>query len=204
MNKNTVTTRVIVIRKNLFKESSLIVTGFAPELGKINMIFKGATKNKSNKLPVIDLFRELELDINPDLHNLQSIYNASLLNTYDSIANYYENFTIACKICSFLFFNIHPEVSSPLVYKATLKAFNSLTTGQTIVPWLSLVKLIYLRENGFLPEIPKDDTGRKKLFDDIISAILTEHTMPLLDLSYWKELSKWIDSISNYHNLRTQ
>ena len=40
MNINTVTTKVIVIKKNLFKESSFIVTGFAPELGKINVIFK--------------------------------------------------------------------------------------------------------------------------------------------------------------------
>ena len=204
MDKKFTTTNIIVIRKNLFKESSFLVTGFSPALGKIDIIVKGARSLKSKKLPVIDLFRVLEIEVNKNLHKLQAVYNASLINSYDEIANCYQNFTKACNICNFIYFNIHPEVSCPLTYQAIVNVFEILAENKKFsLPLDTLVILMFLYENGFLPEIPDDNTGRKKLFDNIILALLKKYEFPDLPQDYWRELANWINSICSFHNIRT-
>ncbi len=69
------TTPAILLRKTRFSETSLIVTWFTRDLGKIKTVVKGALRPKSRFTGVLDLFFDCEISIarsaKSDLHTLR-------------------------------------------------------------------------------------------------------------------------------------
>jgi recombinational DNA repair protein (RecF pathway) len=58
----TVATTIIVLKKIPYQESSLIVSSISAEYGKVDFIVKGARRITKKKQPIVDLFRELNIE----------------------------------------------------------------------------------------------------------------------------------------------
>jgi len=204
MNNDFITSNCIILKKMPYKESSLIVSALSPEFGKIDFLIKGALKFKNKSLPVIDLFRVIEVKIkNIHKKSLHSIYSASLITAFDDIPLSMDNYNHACDISQFLLYNSHPYVPVPKTFIASLSAFDSLSRIKNDpTPWVMLVKLVFLYENGFLPEMPDDDSGRMKLLQTLLRTPLKGAVFPQLTISYIANLNNWLNSICKIHDLR--
>ena len=200
----TISTEIIIIRKFPYNETSLIAAGLTPEFGKITLLIKGAFRKNNSTMPVIDLFRVLEVQFKKNLQkDLYPVYSASLLRNYDNIASSLKNYNEACSICSFIFSNTHPFISVPGTFKSVCKAFESLSEAEdSSVPWYMLVKLAFLYENGFLPEIEQDASGRLELLNAMLLASTGFRPLPDVDDNYMKAFHGWIDNVCRYHDLK--
>ncbi|OGV58726.1 MAG: DNA repair protein RecO [Lentisphaerae bacterium GWF2_50_93] len=198
-----ISTPVLVLRKTPYSETSIIAATLSPEHGRIDFMIKGAKQISRKKFPQVDLFRELEVSFKHRDTGLNSIHDVELLHSYDSIANFPQNFLKGCAIGTFILRNSQSMIPSPEVYSALKTAFSALGRSKTEVPWTELVKLVYLDEHGFLPEAmnfsmdPKKMEAMKNLIDSIISGT----PLPDYPQKTWLTLSEWIDKLCKYHEL---
>ena len=200
----SINSEIVIIRKFPYKDSSMIAVGLTPELGKISLLIKGAFRKNKTNLPVIDLFRVLEVSLKKNCQkDLHLIYSASLLKIFDNIALSMNNYQEACSICSFIFNNSQPYVSAVGTYKAIIRAFGDLSEKRNFtISWYLLVKLAFLYDNGFLPEIENDDSGRQEFLHSMLLASTGFNSMPDINPEYLKIFSDWIDNLCRYHDLQ--
>ena len=71
------TTPAILLRKTRFSETSLIVTWFTRDLGRLKTVVKGALRPKSRFAGALDLFFDCEISIarsaKSELHTLREV-----------------------------------------------------------------------------------------------------------------------------------
>ena len=195
-------TNLIVLRKTQYRESSIIVTGLTPEHGRLDVIVKGAKKLSSKNFPAVDLFREINIEVNHKKSGLYSIYSADLVSNHDNIASFHNNYLQACDICSFTLRNSQPDIPSPVLYNALKNIFETLADSETIIPYTALIKLVYLDEHGLLPEVPENDQTKKELLSQLLKVGKEKAQIPEISEKYWKVLETWIDSLCHFHELR--
>ena len=186
-------TNLIVLRKTQYRESSIIVAGLAPELGRMDVVVKGAKKLTKKSFPSVDLFREISIEISNRKNSLHSVYSADLISNNDNIASFHSNYLIACDISKFILRSSHPELASPMLYKALKNIFHTLSIDKCEPYYLSLIKLIFLHEHGILPQFSESEKEQKNLLSQLLNHALGNGELPELDDKYWKELDKWID-----------
>lgn len=191
--------RLIVLRKTDFEESSLIVSGLTEAHGKIDILFKSAKKIVKGKVKPVDIFRELKVRIRiNEISKLQTVYDAELLSSFDGIANYPDNYLKAVNLSSFLTKNLHPGMESHEVYQAFKHSLEILSSeGSSLIPWTDLVKLVYIKENGLLPET--DSERKLAAMLAVIDATKGIIPMPEKDADSWNRISIWIKNLCNYH-----
>lgn len=180
------------------------MSGLSPDYGRIDFLIKGARKLGKKNFPVVDLFREIQLEFDHRKDGLQSVYSAELVSQFDNIALNSDNFIAACKLCSFIVYNSRPMMESKELYCALKNCFQGLSGEHQDVPWCSLVKLIYIYENGFLPDIgphSNHSESEQELLAKLLEAAVGRVFPPLLSKDYWQKLSLWIDELCRYHNL---
>lgn len=194
-------TNLIVLRKTPYRETSLVVAGITPEMGRLDMLVKGAKKLSAKSFPAVDLFREIDVEINPQNQGLHSVYSADLITNFDNIASVHKNYLAACDIAAFVLRNSKPDVPSPEVYKAVKNIFSKMAKKEMIIPTVALIKLVYLDEHGLLPEIPDGDFDKTKLQERLIGLALGKNGIPEINQAYWQELSDWIDALCHFHEL---
>lgn len=194
-------TNLIVLRKTQYRETSLIIAGITPDSGRIDILVKGAKKISAKNFPAVDLFREVNVEVNLQKHNLHSVYSADLIANHDNIASFHQNYLAACDIANFVLRNSQPDVPTPKLYTSVKHIFNSLAEKKTTVPYPALIKLVYMDEQGLLPETPDNDPEKAKLLSRLIEAAMGKNTVPEIDLDYWEKLTFWIDSLCRFHEL---
>ncbi|UKI33313.1 MAG: recombination protein O N-terminal domain-containing protein [Lentisphaeria bacterium] len=57
-----VSTQLIVLSKQSYRESSLLLAGLSPDCGRLSLVANGAQKLSAKNFPAVDLFRELEVE----------------------------------------------------------------------------------------------------------------------------------------------
>ena len=82
-----VSTQLIVLSKQPYKENALLLGGLSPDYGRVSLVANGAQKLSAKDFPAADLFRELEVEFddsgNSDLHTAKKL---ELLFNFDRIA----------------------------------------------------------------------------------------------------------------------
>lgn len=197
-------TKLLVLRKIPYKESSLIISGLSPDFGKLDFMVKGAKKMSRKCFPVVDLFREIQLEFNYRKDGLQTVYSVDLVSQFDAIALNPDNFIAACKLCSFISHNSRPMMEAHELYAALKNCFQGLSGEHQNIPWCALVKLIYIYENGLLPDIgphSNHSESEQELLAKLIEAAAGRIFPPLLGKDYWNQLAFWIEDLCRYHNL---
>lgn len=194
-------TNLIVLRKTQYRETSLIVAGVAPDLGRLDMVVRGAKKLSSKSFPAVDLFREINVDINPQKKNLHSVYSADLLVNNDNISSFHQNYLAACEIARFVLRNSQTDIPSPELYQALKHIYGIMAEREMEVPYPALIKLTYLDEHGLLPEQSAEDSQKGELLLQLLAFASGEGEKPEINKAYWEKLSNWIDSLCRFHEL---
>lgn len=195
-------TDLLVLRKTQYGETSLIIGGLSAEFGRLDIVVKGAKKLSSKSFPAVDLFREVNVEIQPNKQGLYSVYSADLISNHDNIVLFHKNYLEACEICSFALRNSQPDVPSPELYDAVKNAFLILMQEEAKIPYHILVKLVYLDEHGLLPELPDNNQEKAKLLEQLLNAGRGKGELPLINLEYWDQFSNWIDTLCRFNELR--
>ena len=198
-----ISTAVLVLRKTPYSESSIIAATLSPEHGRIDFVIRGAKRISRKKTPQVDLFRELHAEFRMKNSGLQNLYTCELLNFYDGIAAFPDNYLAACEIGTFILRNSQPMIPCPEVYSAIKNAFGMLSRSRTDIPWAELVKLVFLDEHGFLPE-DMDASGDSKKIEamrNLVNSIVSGKPLPEFPPKTWRKIADWIDGLSRYHGL---
>ncbi len=198
-----ISTPVLVLRKTPYSESSIIAATLSPDHGRLDFVIRGAKKISGKKMPQVDLFRELHVEFRMKNSGLQNLYSSELLNFYDGIASFPDNYLKACEIGTFILRNSHPMIPCPEVYFAMKNAFDALSKSSADIPWAELVKLVFLDEHGFLPEdlSVAGDSRKAEVMEKLINSIVSGNTLPDFPTNTWRKIADWIDELCRYHEL---
>ena len=69
-----VTSQLIVLSKTPYRESSLLLNGVSPDMGRQSVLLHGGAKNAAGATPAADLYRELEIKFNDEIKS--TLYTA--------------------------------------------------------------------------------------------------------------------------------
>lgn len=121
------TTAAILLRKTRFSDTSLIVTWFTKDLGKIKTIAKGALRPKSRFAGTLDLFFDCEISIarstRSELHTLRE---AMLNDPREGLRREYRSVALASYFVELIEITTEPEHPAPELYDLLLRAFAHL------------------------------------------------------------------------------
>ena len=151
----------LVLRHTPFQESSIVISGITPDLGRLNFIVKGARRTGKKSFPQIGLFRELEVEfrIPDDRNSLMTLSRMDLLTEFDHLALHTENYIAACEFARFLLTNVKPMLAAEQSYAALKTMLRAFCASDRPEPWLTLARLSFLNEAGLLPEPEGEAVG---------------------------------------------
>ena len=124
MSVEITSTPLIVLSKSPFRESSLIVAGISPDYGKLQIVCNGALKVTGSNFPVVDLFRELNVEFTESKSNLKNVRDVELLSAFDKLADIPVNYRLAGKMGAFLLANIKEDLPLPYTYDSFRSVFD--------------------------------------------------------------------------------
>ena len=205
---SNVSTDLLVLRKTPYKETSLIINTLSRDYGRLDFIVQGGKRVSKKSFPVIDLFREIHAEFKMNESGFNKLYSKELVANHDAIVNYPDNYLAACEITKFLSANTQPHLAVPMLYTAAKNSLAQLSVCKQAVPWAAIVKLVYLFEQGLLPELlggegsRESEESKRELLDRIICFALGKLDVPEINLNYWRILGEWVDSLCSYHGLR--
>ncbi len=191
----------LVLRHTPFQESSLVISGMTPDLGRLNFIVKGARRTGKKRFPQIGLFRELGIEFRmpDDQNSLLTLSHIEPLRDFDRLALHTENYIAACDYARFLLANVKPMLPSGQTYAALITMLHALCGSERPEPWLTLAQLTFLNEAGLLPE--PEGEREASLLNELLSAALGEKELPDLSEEYILKLSGWAKRLLRHHGL---
>ena len=203
---NLYKTKIIVLKKAKFQESSLLINSISPELGRLDFVIKGALRIDKKKSPIVDLFRELEIEFKESKNNLHNPSSVDLIHEYDKVELYPKTLFEIGHISKFILKNIHIHVECHRVYNS-LKTYLALCCkNESKIYSATLLKLVFLSENGFLPEILSKTDIEDKKQHQIINTLLSysegkSEYIPNYPEDYWKKFNVWINNLCQFNEL---
>ncbi len=191
----------LVLRHTPFQESSLVISGITPDLGRLNFIVKGARRTGKKSFPQIGLFRELEVEfrIPDDRNSLMTLSRMDLLTEFDHLVLHTENYIAACEFARFLLTNVKPMLAAEQSYAALKTMLRAFCASDRTEPWLTLARLAFLNEAGLLPE--PEGEREAVLLSALLSAAQGTGEMPELSEEYLLKLSGWVKRLLRHHGL---
>ena len=121
------TSRAILLRRTRYSESSLILTWFCDQGGKIKTIAKGALRPKSTFYGKIDLFYLCEIVLRPshrsELHTLTEV---TPLETFGQVRTRYLNTLAAAYFAELIEQITEPEHEERMIFDLLLRAYRYL------------------------------------------------------------------------------
>lgn len=194
-------TDYIILRKILFQESSLVVSGLSPDYGRLDFLLKGARGSGSKKFPYAGLFRELVIEFRENSSDSGLFYLRSHepKNNFDAIANHPELYIKLCEYIQFLLKHTRPMLELPLTYEALATLLRRLSGNSGSEFQLAAAELVFLRESGLVPDVPDGDSGRGAALEKILNYAL-DPQLPEPDFSpeYISRLIQWVRSLRRY------
>ena len=121
------TTEAILLRKTRFSETSLIVSWFTRDYGRLKTAVKGALRPKSRFAGVLDLFFDCEITIarsaKSDLHTLRE---ADLRDARAGLRTDHRRVALAAYFVELIELTTEPEHPAPELHDLIRRAFNFL------------------------------------------------------------------------------
>lgn len=192
----------LVLRHTPFQESSLVVSGITPDLGKLNFLVKGARRTGKKSFPKIGLFRELEIEFRMPGEDcsLLTMHRMELLREFDRLALHTGNYLAACDHAAFLLGALGPMLGAEQSYTSMKVLLEHLCDSEEPEPWLTLARLAFLSEAGLLPE--PEGEREAALLDRLLAAAQGTAEMPELSAEYINKLAGWVKRLLRHHGLR--
>jgi len=165
-------TEAIVLRAQPVTETSLLVTWFSREFGKLKTLAKGARRPKSPMRGKIDLFYEDEIVFlrsrRSDLHLLHDCF---LENPHRKLRESVAGLTAASYACELVDVVTEVEDRHASIYVLLTQVLEMLEKSAGVVPLLWF-ELQVLAEAGWRPEF-SGETGTGKVLRSVAAASAT-------------------------------
>jgi recombinational DNA repair protein (RecF pathway) len=194
-----ISTEMIVLTKQPYRETSLLLNGFSPDFGRTSLVAQGAMKLSNKSFPEADLFRELSVEFNEDKPgDLFTVRRMELIASYDAVADVPNHYKMAVRIGGFLLRNAAPGVPMPYTYDTLRSVLIQLSGGTVEAPWdltqcSVVLKAAFLYENGMLPEV--EDPRRNEFLEELVAAGIENSPLPECRPEYWNALNNWLSSL---------
>ncbi|MBR0458822.1 MAG: recombination protein O N-terminal domain-containing protein [Victivallales bacterium] len=147
----TASSDFLVLRKLLYGENALIVSGLSPEFGTLAFLVRGAAGGPHRSFPELDLFRLLHVEFVLGKGELHRVTSASLLEDFGALANSLPAYNAACWIANLSLRNVMPMLPHPHFSNAVEVALRRLAHGGVCTDAvLTGVCLAFLFEEGWL------------------------------------------------------
>ena len=197
-------TDCVILSKQPYQESALLVRAFSPDCGRMDLIAHGARKVTETQFPVIDLFQMLSIEYKEsEKSSLGNLSHAEIRQDFSAIGDHPKHMLFAGRIAQFLLDNTQPEMPMPLTFDTLVNVFSHLADGGpeawTMVQAAVLFKAAFLYENGLLPEIEGE---QGEFLEQLIDAGINNEPLPPCNPGYWTSLNRWLDSLMEYHQLK--
>ncbi len=147
-------TRGFIIKRKVYRDTSLLLTVYTCDFGKIEGIVKGVRRMEDYGRydGIIDLFSNYEVVFYPRKSSLALFVQFYLMESYWDIINEYPNFSMVCSGIELLDYITQP-------YEANLQVYNLLTfflnefssNKRDVIFYAFIIKL--LKFSGFNPQI---------------------------------------------------
>lgn len=189
------------MRKKPYSESSLLVRGISPQIGRLDFLVKGGRAIGGKKYPLLDIFRVYLVQFRKNPRGgLQTWREADLLNDFGAVAGKRDTYHASCWLASFALDNIPDDHSCERFYQALTAAFarmaasaggnSEIKTDLELINAAAVVGclFVFLRENGLLPEkldLPKHSVLPSQLIEMAEAGF---NDPPSLEYSQWIEL----------------
>ena len=206
MSVEITSTPLIVLSKSPFRESSLIVAGISPDYGKLQIVCNGALKVTGSNFPVVDLFRELNVEFTESKSNLKNVRDVELLSAFDKLADIPVNYRLAGKMGAFLLANIKEDLPLPYTYDSFRSVLAHLSCEMPPeVRWTPMqcavvLKTAFLCESGLLPQ--SQDERSSAFLENVVAAGIDNSDLPRCPQNYWAQLNDWLGTLMDIHGLR--
>lgn len=204
MNRRIRETNAIVLRKVPYSDTSLVLNCLTPKFGRLDIIAKGARRIEKKRHPLFDLFNELSFFfIESHSGALHNIKNPEIIQSNLDIANIPENLKFALDSARFIITNTHFNMHTDRLYNSVKKMIYDLSKKKSEGEWFTFTKLVYLDEQGFLPQFYQSDSAK---FANLLSQIFRfceseNEEKPKLSANYVLKLDQWVNKICSSHNL---
>lgn len=124
------TTHAILLRKTKLTETSLIVTWFTREHGRVKTVAKGARQPKSRFAGLLDLFFDCEIQFarshRSELHALREV---TLHEPHECLRTDYHRVALAAYFIELIELVTEPDHPAPEIYHLLQRAFRFLNTN---------------------------------------------------------------------------
>lgn len=151
------TTPAILLRKTRFSDTSLIITWFSLNCGKIKTIAKGALRPKSRFAGALDLFYACEISFSrsskTDLHTLRE---ASILESRENLRRDYRRVSLASYFVELLDLATEHDHPAPELFDLLSRALgfveSKIPTRRALLHFeAELARLLGIQQPGITP-----------------------------------------------------
>ncbi|MBI5817624.1 MAG: DNA repair protein RecO [Verrucomicrobia bacterium] len=161
----------VVLRTSDWSETSLIVTWFTRDFGKLRTVAKGAYRPKSPFRGKLDLFYLNDIVFVPsrggDLHTLSECY---VENPFPHIRERLDAFTAASYCCELVDLATEPEGPVPPLFKLLTESLAALDVAKPTPLFMARFELLALDALGFRPDVEllDLDPGTRRIMSDLL------------------------------------
>ena len=198
-------TEFVPLRKTPYKESGLILAGLSPDAGKLELVAYQALSGKSGSFPVIDLFRVLQVEYTEPAPgkggSLATAKEIELVQDFPDLARDLTRFKLAGSIGNFLLRNSAHDSPLPLTYDAykNVLAHLAANDGWNERECAVVIKLVFLYENGLLPD-PEGLTEQAQakviaIYEHIIECAVDGEKLPAAGSEYYHKLDDYLNHL---------
>ena len=201
-----VTTQLLVLEKQPYRESALIVRGITPDYGRGSFVIHGAQKIGEKATPAVDIFRELNLEFKDDIPgDLHTANRVELLNDFSAVADDGNCYKMAVRIGRFLLRNMPDNIPQPYTYDGAVSVFRHMAGLEepqfrwSLVQCAVVLKCAYLYENGLLPEGANQE--QNDFLENLVASGIDNSPLPACPPDYWNSLNRWMNSLLEFNHL---
>jgi len=152
-----VSTDAIVLRTVNYSETSIIVTLFSNESGKITLMAKGARKPKSPFSAQLEPMNILNINyLHKDGRNIQLLKNSSFIENSMDIRENFDSLNYGLTIVEILDKLLQENDTDPIIFRLSIRTLSALQSAQINYAIIFSFFLLQLSIRlGFMPELNK-------------------------------------------------
>ncbi len=141
-----------MIKKSAYRESDYLVTLFTRRHGKVKVLARSAKKSQRRFGGRLEPFLVLSVDISFNKDRFNVLNDITLLNSYSNIMESVESFLFANFVLEHVDMFVHEGQPSEELFGETIKAFEQMNKGCSLLPAMLNFQLSLLRESGIRPD----------------------------------------------------
>jgi recombinational DNA repair protein (RecF pathway) len=181
----------LVLRVTQYGENSLIAAGVSPEQGRLSFMVHGGRGSGRRGVSPFRLFSRLHLVYTPSTRELQKCTSAELVGDYGGVSQDYGRYACACWLSQFSLANVLPGLSLEYYFRSLAVGLERLSANRSVptAAVLTGILLVYMQENGFLPQMEGDPKGQSQC--QLLLQMALGGDIPALQEQNWLALRDW-------------